>query len=241
LARECADKPNDDEFKKKMWLRIARHVIEKDNNVKKAIEFLRFTDQIKLEDILPFFPDFVLIDDFKDEICTSLEAYKTDIEELKTDMHEATQNAKEIRDDIKTLKHRFGYITPNAKCDSQHCFKSILSKDFYLFPCQHVFHASCLIDEVSQHVGEQRRTRINHLDNKRQNISKVPSFLEGFATAVGVYEGASGMTAEESKELDDLIANECPYCGEIMISSIDALFVDNQHEMDSWEIPNYLD
>jgi hypothetical protein len=36
-----------------------------------------------LEDILPFFPDFTLIDDFKDEICKSLEEYKTEIDDLK--------------------------------------------------------------------------------------------------------------------------------------------------------------
>jgi len=29
------------------------------------MEFLQHTDLLKIEDILPFFPDFVLIDDFK--------------------------------------------------------------------------------------------------------------------------------------------------------------------------------
>jgi hypothetical protein len=30
-----------------------------------AMEFLKQSDLLKIEDILPFFPDFVLIDDFK--------------------------------------------------------------------------------------------------------------------------------------------------------------------------------
>ena len=30
-----------------------------------AMEFLQQSDLLKIEDILPFFPDFVLIDDFK--------------------------------------------------------------------------------------------------------------------------------------------------------------------------------
>ena len=34
--------------------------------------FLENTDLLKIEDILPFFPDFVVIDDFKEEICTAL-------------------------------------------------------------------------------------------------------------------------------------------------------------------------
>jgi vacuolar protein sorting-associated protein 18 len=39
---------------------------ESRENIKKAIEFLSETNNLlKIEDILPFFPDFVLIDDFK--------------------------------------------------------------------------------------------------------------------------------------------------------------------------------
>src|SRR5690606_32110604 len=110
-------------------------VIEKDNDVKKAIEFLSYTDKIKLEDVLPFFPDFVLIDDFKDEICKSLHEYKAEIEELKEEMHDATQNANIIREDIKDLKLRYGYISANTKCNATGCFQNVLAKSFYMFPC----------------------------------------------------------------------------------------------------------
>ena len=34
---------------------------------------------LKLEDILPFFPDFVMIDNFKDAICDSLERYNRQV------------------------------------------------------------------------------------------------------------------------------------------------------------------
>lgn len=67
-----ADKVEDDEdLRKKLWLMIAKHVIElekgtKRENIRKAIAFLKETDGLlKIEDILPFFPDFALIDDFK--------------------------------------------------------------------------------------------------------------------------------------------------------------------------------
>jgi hypothetical protein len=56
--------------------------------------------------VLPFFPDFVLIDDFKDEICACLEDYNQHIELLKTDMDEATHNADLIRADIRSLRNR---------------------------------------------------------------------------------------------------------------------------------------
>jgi len=66
LARQNANMPEDDiELRKKLWLRIARHVVEEEKNIKKAMNVLKDCDLLKIEDILPFFPDFVLIDDFK--------------------------------------------------------------------------------------------------------------------------------------------------------------------------------
>ena len=44
---------------------------------------------VKIEDILPFFPDFVTIDHFKDAICDSLQDYSLHIQELKEEMEDA--------------------------------------------------------------------------------------------------------------------------------------------------------
>jgi vacuolar protein sorting-associated protein 18 len=38
---------------------------------------LENTDLLKIEDFLPFFPDFVVIDDSKEEIADALEGYST--------------------------------------------------------------------------------------------------------------------------------------------------------------------
>lgn len=72
MAKVEADKVEDnEELRKKLWLMIARNVIlqgkaTKGENIRKAIAFLKETDGLlKIEDILPFFPDFSLIDDFK--------------------------------------------------------------------------------------------------------------------------------------------------------------------------------
>ena len=238
LARECADKPDDGEFKKKMWLRIAKHVIEKENNAKLAIEFLSYTDKIKLEDILPFFPDFVLIDDFKEEVCKSLEEYNNEIDELKYDMHEATKNTNLILEDLKELKHRYGYITTNSKCDSSNCQKNILTKDFYLFPCQHMFHTDCLIDEIEKFVSRSKAERILELNAKRKKLMIESNPVMQTASDNDTMNSAVSNTArDEMKELDDLISSECPFCGDIMINSIDTAFVDEDDpEFDSWKV-----
>mgnify|MGYP001582096382 FL=1 len=96
---------------------------------------------------LPFFPDFVVIDDFKDEICTALEGYSAHIERLKEDMDEATRSAEAIKGDIADLRNRFVVVDAAEKCGS--CGQTLLTRQFYVFPCQHAFHADCLINEVS--------------------------------------------------------------------------------------------
>lgn len=112
------------------------------------MRFLESTDLLKIEDILPFFPDFVVIDDFKDEICTALEGYSAHIERLKEDMNEATRSAEAIKADIGNLRNRFVVVDAAEKCAS--CSLPLLTRQFYVFPCQHAFHADCLINEVSQ-------------------------------------------------------------------------------------------
>ncbi len=52
--------------RRKIWMRIARHVVERERDIGRAMGYLRKSgDLVKVEDVLPFFPDFVTIDHFK--------------------------------------------------------------------------------------------------------------------------------------------------------------------------------
>jgi vacuolar protein sorting-associated protein 18 len=115
-------------------------------NVYRAIQFLENADLLKIEDILPFFPDFVVIDDFKEEIAHALEGYSAQIETLKGEMDEATRTAEAIKQDIAALKNRFITIDANDQCST--CSTLLLTRQFYVFPCHHTFHADCLIGLV---------------------------------------------------------------------------------------------
>lgn len=113
----------------------------------RAIRFLDETDLLKIEDILPFFPDFVVIDDFKEEICDALEGYSSQIDALKAEMDETTRNADAIKQDISALEKRFITLDVEERCFV--CRQLSLARQFYAFPCQHTFHADCLIGLVS--------------------------------------------------------------------------------------------
>lgn len=52
---------------------LAEHVVREKDDIQQAMEFLQHCDIVRIEDILPFFSDFVTIDHFKDAICNSLQ------------------------------------------------------------------------------------------------------------------------------------------------------------------------
>ncbi|OAD75205.1 hypothetical protein PHYBLDRAFT_186318 [Phycomyces blakesleeanus NRRL 1555(-)] len=165
LARINADKPEDDDvLRKKLWLSIAKHVVQENKDIKTAMEFLKQGDLLKIEDILPFFPDFVLIDDFKEEICSALEEYNDQIEDLKAEMDEATKSADSIRLDIRELKSRFAVINAVERCYL--CNFPLLTRQFYAFPCQHAFHADCLINKTTKYLPTRHIRRLADLQEQ---------------------------------------------------------------------------
>lgn len=111
------------------------------------MRFLDNTDLLKIEDILPFFPDFVVIDDFKEEIAHALEGYSAHIDALRSEMDDATRTAESIKQDIGILRNRFVTIDAGDTCSV--CGHLLLTRQFYVFPCRHDFHADCLISLVS--------------------------------------------------------------------------------------------
>ncbi len=154
-----------------------------------AIEFLRRCELLKIEDLIPFFPDFVVIDDFKEEICTALEEYSHHIDQLKKEMDESAQTADHIRLDIASLDRRYAIVEPGERCYV--CQYPLLSRQFFVFPCQHAFHSDCLTTEVVKHSGVGKSRRINDLQNTIQ---------QGVAT---------GKKREKAiEDLDNIIASE---------------------------------
>ncbi|KAG5551850.1 hypothetical protein RHGRI_010074 [Rhododendron griersonianum] len=260
LAKAEADKVEDDEdLRKKLWLMVAKHVVEQEKgtkreNIRKAIAFLKETDGLlKIEDILPFFPDFALIDDFKEAICSSLEDYNKQIEQLKEEMNDATHGADNIRNDISALAQRYAVIDPDEDCGV--CQKKILTAGwdhrmargytsvgvmapFYVFPCGHAFHAQCLIAHVTRCTHRAQAEYILDLQ-KQLTLTGGESSKESNG-ALTEEDTITSMTPTDKirSQLDDAIASECPFCGDLMIREISLPFIlpEEEHEAASWEI-----
>lgn len=259
LAMAEADKVEDDEdLRKKLWLMVAKHVVEQEkgakrDNIRKAIAFLKETDGLlKIEDILPFFPDFALIDDFKEAICSSLEDYNKQIEQLKQEMNDATHGADNIRNDISALAQRYAVIERDEECGV--CRRKILTvgrefqmargytsvgsmAPFYVFPCGHAFHAQCLIAHVTRCTTEAQAEYI--LDLQKQ-ITLLGGETRNDSTGSLTEDSITSLTPVDKlrSQLDDAIASECPFCGELMIREISLPFVlpEEARQISSWEI-----
>ena len=162
LASNVADRSNTAApLRKKLWLAIAKKVISTSSGIKTAIEFLRRVDLLRIEDLIPFFPDFVVIDDFKEEICTALEDYSRKIDALKQEMDDSEETATHIKSDIKALDQRYAIVEPGERCYT--CGLPLLARQFFVFPCQHAFHSDCLAKKVVELAGIARGKRIAEL------------------------------------------------------------------------------
>lgn len=268
LATQYANKPREDPddedgaLCKKLWLKIAQHVLgnrpagqSAEEGVQAALDMLR-EGVLKIEDVLPFFPPDVRLDKFRDEVCTSLDEVNDRVELLKDKMEEYKRSADRVRDNIKQLRNRVGVVKGSQQCEV--CHQVVLSRTFYLFPCEHAFHADCLVAKVMPHLPRKRQQQVSMLFEKIQSIPEAApgasplkggarssaaaaSSLRGRGGAGGdgtekAPESATASRAELQAQMDEFVAKECLFCGDIMINSVSEPLGDDVDDDAEWDV-----
>ncbi|DBA75172.1 hypothetical protein WJX77_011350 [Trebouxia sp. C0004] len=251
LASATANRPEEEPaLKRNLWLIIARHIVhqhpsqDQEVAIKQVNEFLRESGGvIKIEDVLPLFPDFVKIDNFKDAICQSLEDYNKQIDQLKTEMEDATRIADALRKDMAALEHRAATLDLSEGC--ARCGVAVgepppatagisggAVPPFYLFPSGNAFHGTCLASEVMQVAPPPQQQRIHTLLTR---LSQVP---DGSSQAPAYSSEPVAAIVDLRHSLEQEIALEDPYCGEIVVRNISKPFIspDEVLEISSWEL-----
>lgn len=218
FAAIVADRPEgNDKLRKKLWLLVAEKKIRQPGTgIKDAIEFLRRCELLRIEDMIPFFPDFVVIDDFKDEICKALEDYSIHIDELRQEMDTSAQTASQIRAEIVNLDSRYAIVEPGEKCWI--CSLPLLSRQFFVFPCQHAFHSDCLGKEVLEGAGGKKR------------------YIRDLQTQLNKGNLPAAKREKIIVELDSLIAEACILCGDHGIRQIEKPFITDADDIEKWEL-----
>ena len=187
-----------------------------------AIAMLPECNVLELEDILPYFHDFVYIQDFKQEISQCLEGYQRNMEQLKHRMDHVTQDASLIQSNIDAHKRCSHYVNEAMKCAK--CYNLALTSNLVVFlSCQHRFHEKCLAEEVLQLMQTAASFSDGDTVKLKRKIANVKQFL------------ANPRDDVPTETLDALQA-DCPYCGAMMISEISLPFFSEESDTASWRI-----
>lgn len=242
LAKLNASRPEDEVLRRRLWLKIAEHVVKKNkDDIRPTMELIKSCELLKLEDILPFFPNFDKIDNFKRDICASLDDYNLHISALNREMKASTDAAAVIRHDIAELRNRAVLVRSTQPCNG--CRHSALTRSFYLFPCRHIFHTDCLIEKIRTISRPERYKKVADI-----YAAYTKALLAANSASAATDPSATPLAAQNvqkqvqaaqqiKRQLDAVLGAECPLCSNMMIELIEKSFVPSDDpEIPLWEI-----
>lgn len=213
------------------------------------MQFLEGSDVLQLEDILPFFPSFEVVDEFKEEICNALDRYSSRIHELQTDMDKFSLTSQRIKTDMDKLKNRSVVVAADEKCAISG--KPISGSEFYVFPTQRVYRVDALIERLATYAEPSTLRRIVELQTEiegvknKQTAKPTPSSYFSaerlrelvVPSTINQILNTNNKTAKRKdivklrKELDEILSKSDPLVEESVVN-IDKQFNDNK----KWKI-----
>lgn len=138
--------------------------------------------------------------------------YNQHIQDLKEEMEEATKAAKLIRKEIQAFRTRCSFIHVKDTCNA--CDVQLLLRPFYVFPCGHKFHSDCLVAALTPMMSNEQQNKLALLQSQLMAVPKKPDEPS--------LSGSNSLTTKEQikSDIDELVASECLYCGELMIEYV---------------------
>jgi len=234
LAISVAERPEHDAaLRKKLWLSIARSVIAspamQENSAAEgksdttplstALSLLRRAppNTLRIEDLLPFLPDFIRIDALKPEICAALESYSASIDSLKQDMDASAATSARIKEETQKLGRRWVLLEPGEACAV--CGEVLLERRFWVWGCGHGCHGDCAGRAVERWGAKATAKRIKDI----RRLVEIGGIERKRRDAL-------------VKELDELVGASCPVCGDLAIRMVDEPFVGKDEDVGSWAL-----
>lgn len=193
---------------------------ENDDSVYLLLKFLtQKCDDLTVKDLLPLFPDFIIIDNFKDSLVESLKRLSLEMNKISIDMDNTLKESKKINEKIKDFKTtNFQIIEPFESC--QICHKILAIRKFIVFPCSHSFHQDCLVKNFLDSNDYIAKNSIYKLQKKILMNNKNPIVMD-----------------ELKQEIDQLLSKSCCLCSDMKINEIDEpLIKSGDKEKIDWDI-----
>ncbi|QPG72972.1 hypothetical protein FOA43_000276 [Brettanomyces nanus] len=201
-------------------LMIDENILTKGGEIKCLLKYLMSKcEYLKMKDLLPLFPDFMVIDNFKEEVVKSLQDMSSEMSNLSLEMTESIAQSSKIGQLIKDFKKdNFQIIEPYESC--MICRKILTTRKFIVFPCYHSFHQDCLVKDIL-----------------RSNDYKMKSEVYKLQKRIVDNSGDKKALGELRAEIDNLLSRKCCLCSDIKINEIEEPLVGlDDKEEDDWKL-----
>jgi hypothetical protein len=259
---------HDAALRKKLWLAIARSVISstatlddgkpsstsdlkglarKDTggtsqtaSIRTALSLLHRAPPglLRIEDLLPLFPDFILIDAFRDEIISALSTYSASIDSLKAEMDASAAASQRINREVAGLGSRWVLVEPGESCAI--CGEVLVERRFWVWGCGHGCHGSCVEGVYAD--GKAGRAEGRRVRELRKIIGDGTGGVEEGANGKQEKGGATDVFVDRArlerarKEMDSILGRECVRCGDVAVRGIDEKFVADGEDTGEWAL-----
>ena len=181
IAKFIASNAPNEKLRKKLWIDIFS--CENQNEFKQALDIMKESKILKIEDVLPHITDKIKIEEFKKQISNCINEYEENIKKLKDDINVYNKTAENIKGDIYRVKKKSMEIS-FSDCKCEICQGYIKDKNIFLFPCGHKFDMDC----IKECLLNYEATGLDYIHDKNVKIddlffqlgySKTKSFKAG--------------------------------------------------------------
>ncbi|CAK0909708.1 unnamed protein product, partial [Prorocentrum cordatum] len=228
LAKRHACRPADRAVRQRLWLRVAESRAASGDDIARIMGLISESQEVTVRDLLPHLAESITVDALKDEICASLSSYEEQMRTLRQEMDDHRRALLAFKEDLDLAEGRRVVISHGQLCEI--CQAPALGERFYAFPCGHCFHEGCLRELVVPSLSVEGGQRLFTLEATR---------MEQQAPVVVNLGGLPGATLDEvEEELDTILADDCAFCGRLMVRTVGRPFIDptEEDEAESWSV-----
>ena len=245
IAKFIASNAPGERLKKSLWIQIFCH--NSQNEIKQALEIMKESKLLKIEDVLPYITDNITIENFKLQISDCIKEYTNNINTLKENINDYNIIAENIKVDIKKIKKNAMEVT-NNDCSCAICQKPIEDRKLFLFPCGHIFDIYCMkeclleyeitgidylhdknveIDDLFQKLGFSndrifsKVVKENENEDKLQENNLSRNISKKTGHVIGLKRVKNYKTINNLKRrLYGLLGEQCVLCGDFLVDSV---------------------
>ncbi|CAD8103565.1 unnamed protein product [Paramecium sonneborni] len=252
-AKNIALKCEDNNKQRQLWILQIKLMLEKGGKyVKQIVQLTREIPLIKAQDILPYLTQNIKLDDFKDEICETLEEYHDQVEQQQNELEGYIKSNENLKKLLLQTSNRYIFVSQKTKCEN--CFRKLFQEDYIIFECLHGFHRECILQYIKSNptILESKtyqsllylEKQLNDIEKQQilTNQSKPEESIFGFFIAtnqVTLNNQRNARNEQQKKyqsELNDILSKDCPVCGNFIFEQILLPLDNDEYVEESWFI-----